>query len=194
MYLVKRATGLGAAPAMVVVDMIKGFTDATSPLGHACQAVIEVNQYLLDEFRRREWPIFFTTVVYHKQQQAEVFRHRLPALNVLEAGSQWVELDTAMHRQAQEVLVEKQWASGFFKTNLAAQLNQQGVDSLLVTGLTTSGCVRATAVDGLQHNFSVVVAADAVGDRDQSAHEANLFDLNAKYADVKTSKEIIQQL
>jgi nicotinamidase-related amidase len=90
--------------------------------------------------------------------------------------------------------VEKQWASGFFKTDLDESLRALGVDSLVVTGLTTSGCVRATAVDGLQHDYRVVVPAEAVGDRNQDAHRANLFDLNAKYADVLDLECVLELL
>lgn len=93
-----------------------------------------------------------------------------------------------------EPLIEKHWASAFHKTDLDQQLKGLGVDSLVVTGLTTSGCVRASAVDGLQNDYQVVVAREAVGDRNLDAHTANLFDLNAKYADVQTVAEIIQQL
>jgi nicotinamidase-related amidase len=93
-----------------------------------------------------------------------------------------------------DVLVEKQWASAFFGTGLDSRLRQAGVDSLVVTGLTTSGCVRATAVDGLQYDYPVVVPREAVGDRNSTAHTANLFDLHAKYADVLDLAEVLAQL
>jgi maleamate amidohydrolase len=113
---------------------------------------------------------------------------------VLQAGSHWVALDAAMDRLESEPLIEKQWASAFHKTDLDQQLRALSVDSLVVTGLTTSGCVRASAVDGLQNNYQVVVAREAVGDRNPAAHEANLFDLNAKYADVMPVTDIISRL
>ena len=125
-----------------------------------------------------------TTVIYHDDSQARVFRDRVPALNLLKPGSPWVEVDPRLEPAAGERVVEKQWASGFFKTDLDESLRAMGVDSLVVTGLTTSGCVRATAVDGLQYDYKVVVPAEAVGDRNPDAHRANLFDLNAKYVDV----------
>jgi nicotinamidase-related amidase len=99
-----------------------------------------------------------------------------------------------MGRLESEPLIEKQWASAFYKTDLEQQLKALSVDSLVVTGLTTSGCVRASAVDALQSNFQVVVAIEAVGDRNQEAHEANLFDLDAKYADVVSVVDIIAML
>jgi len=91
-------------------------------------------------------------------------------------------------------VIEKQWASAFFDTDLDQQLSTLGVDSLVVTGLTTSGCVRASAVDALQNNYQVVVAEEAVGDRNPEAHRANLFDLNAKYADVMPVAQVLSQL
>jgi len=186
--------GLAQSPALLVVDMINGFTDPDSPLGTNCPDVVAANIELLAAFRNSVRPIFFTTVVYYDDQQASIFRAKVPALNVLQPGSRWVAVDSRMERQVSEPLIEKQWASAFFGTDLSKQLRALAVDSLVVTGLTTSGCVRASAVDGLQNNFQVVVAREAVGDRNLDAHQANLFDLNAKYADVLGVDEIISRL
>ncbi|MDA8786081.1 isochorismatase family protein [Porticoccaceae bacterium] len=186
--------GLGRSPALLVVDMINGFTDPACPLGSNCPEVVAANIELLTAFRDRALPIFFTSVVYHNDQQASVFRAKVPALNVLTPGSHWVDIDSRMGRLASEPLVEKQWASAFYGTDLNSQLRALDVDSLVVTGLTTSGCVRASAVDGLQNNYQMVVALEAVGDRNPEAHQANLFDLNAKYADVLSVAEIIAGL
>ena len=182
--LEKNFLGLSDRPALVVVDMINGFTDPECPLGSYCPDVVQANIELLEAFRSKEMPIFFTTVVYFNQNQASVFRKKVPALNVLQPNSHWAAVDSALKRRKNEVLIEKQWASAFFQTNLDEQLKQLEIDSLVVTGLTTSGCVRASVVDGLQSNYQVVVAKEAVGDRNQQAHKANLFDMNAKYADV----------
>ncbi|MEM1113621.1 MAG: isochorismatase family protein [Pseudomonadota bacterium] len=184
MDLERKNVSLGDKPALVVVDMIKGFTDASCPLGSDCPEVVAANAELLAAFHMRHLPVFFTTVVYHSDDQARVFRARIDALNVLTPDSHWVELDDALQMAEGDVLVEKQWASAFHKTDLDAQLRAAGVDSLVVTGLTTSGCVRATAVDGLQYDYPVQVPREAVGDRNAKAHEANLFDLHAKYVDV----------
>ena len=186
--------GLGRSPALLVVDIINGFTDPACPLGSNCPEVVAANIELLTAFRDRALPIFFTSVVYHNDQQASVFRAKVPALNVLTPGSHWVDIDSRMGRLASEPLVEKQWASAFYGTDLNSQLRALDVDSLVVTGLTTSGCVRASAVDGLQNNYQMVVALEAVGDRNPEAHQANLFDLNAKYADVLSVAEIIAGL
>jgi nicotinamidase-related amidase len=186
--------GLGSRPALILVDMIRGFTDPACPLGTECPDVVAANVALLALFRERALPVFFTTVVYRNASQASVFRARLPALNVLTPDSVWVQVDAALAPLETEPVIEKQWASGFFRTDLEQRLRATGADSLVVTGLTTSGCVRATVVDGLQHEYPVVVPREAVGDRNPRAHEANLFDMNAKYADVVSLDELRQRL
>ncbi len=182
--LQRQFLGLGDRPALVLVDVIKGFTDPACPLGSEADSVVKACALLLEAFRRKELPVFFTTVVYHNPLQAHVFRQRLPALNVLQPASEWVQVDERLTPLENETVIEKQWASGFFKTDLQQGLAAQNADSLVIGGLTTSGCVRATAVDGLQHDYRVVVVEEATGDRNLAAHESNLFDLQAKYVDV----------
>jgi maleamate amidohydrolase len=194
MDLDRNSLGLGQHPALVVVDMINGFTDGACPLGTHCPEVVAANVRLLAAFRERKLAVFFTTVVYHDERQATVFRSRVNALNLLQPESHWVEVDPRLAPQPGEPVIEKQWASAFFGTDLADQLRQGGADSLVITGLTTSGCVRASVVDGLQHNFPVVVPREAVGDRNVEAHEANLFDMHAKYADVHSLREVEEML
>ena len=190
MDLQRNSLGLGERPALLLVDMINGFTSAECPLGSDCPGVVAANAVLLTLFRERSLPVFFTTVVYSDDSQATVFRSRIEALNVLQPGSHWVEVDPALTPLPEEPVIEKQWASAFFGTDLDKRLREARVDSLVVTGLTTSGCVRATVVDGLQHNYPVLVPREAVGDRNADAHEANLFDMNAKYADVVSIAEV----
>jgi maleamate amidohydrolase len=192
--LSRQSQGLGERPALVLVDMIQGFTNPACALGTEVDAVVEANRILLEVFRENELPVFFTTVIYRDETQAAVFRDRVPALNELAAGSPWVEIDRRLAPLAGEVVVEKCWASGFFKTNLDQLLRDKDTDSIVVTGLTTSGCVRATAVDGLQYDYRVVVPREAVGDRNLQAHEANLFDLHAKYADVMALQDVLDAI
>ncbi len=194
MNLERNSLGLGEKPALIVVDMINGFTHASCPLGSDCPDVVAANAQLLKAFHTLELPVFFTTVVYHREDQAPVFRNRIDALNLLTPDSHWIHVDDRLDVAEGDVLIEKQWASAFHKTDIDAQLRQQGVDSLVVTGLTTSGCVRATVVDGLQHDYRVVVPREAVGDRNQEAHEANLFDMHAKYADVESLDVVLEML
>lgn len=192
--LARQSLGLGQRPALLLVDMIRGFTDPACPLGSSCESVVAANAQLLDAFRAAALPVFFTTVVYRDASQARVFRQRIEALNLLTPDSDWIEVDAALKPLASEPVIEKQWASSFFATDLAAQLQACGADSLVVTGLTTSGCVRATVVDGLQHDYPVVVPREAVGDRNTQAHAANLHDMHAKYADVQALSEVLEKL
>lgn len=191
MDLTRNSLGLGRRPALLLVDMVRGFTDPECPLGTDCPEVVDANRQLLAAFREKSLPIFFTTVVYRDAAEAPVFRERIPHLEWLQAGGPWVEVDTRLAMQPGEVLIEKQWPSAFFRTELAAQLARESVDSIVVTGLTTSGCVRASVVDALQHDLKVVVAEEAVGDRNLEAHRANLFDMHAKYADVETLASVL---
>lgn len=194
MDLQRRSLGLGERPALLVVDMIRGFTDPACALGCECLDVVEANRVLIDAFHRADHAVIFTRVVYGDHREARVFRDRVPALDLLTPDSDWVQLDERLPRQAKDDLLDKQWASAFHKTDLDARLQATRIDSLVVTGLTTSGCVRATAVDGLQYDYKVVVPREAVGDRNADAHEANLFDLHAKYADVLDLEQVIASL
>ena len=192
--LVRHSQALGQRPALVLVDLINGFTDPHCPLGFESDNVVAVNERLLATFRRLGLPVLFTTVVYRSDDQAPVFRKRLPDLNMLKQGSDWVRIDHRLQPQDSEMVIEKLYASGFYRTEMSTRLHDVGANSLVITGLTTSGCVRATAVDGLQHDFPVFVISDAVGDRNLEAHRANLHDLHAKYADVMDSDELLALL
>ena len=176
--------GFGARPAVVVVDLLEGFTDPASPLGADLDGVVESTRQLLDGARDAGVPVFFTTVVYDEanERAAAVFLRKVPALEVLRPGSRWIEVDGRLGRRADEPVLAKAFASAFFGTPLAAML--AGRDTLVVCGASTSGCVRATVVDALQHGLVPIVPRECVGDRWAAAHEANLFDIDAKYGDV----------
>lgn len=194
MDLERHNIGLGKKPAIIIVDVINGFTDPLCPLGSECPDVVSANRELLDAFRSKGLPVFFTTVIYRNPDQAKVFRQRVPCLNELQPGSHWVEVDAALGRLPAEDIIEKRWASAFFDTDLSERLKNQQVDSLVITGLTTSGCVRASVLDGMQHEYPVVVPREAVGDRNAEAHAANLHDMNAKYADVVSKDDVLNHL
>jgi nicotinamidase-related amidase len=186
---------LGNRPAVIAVDFSYGFTSLDSPLGGDFAPQIEANALLLEAAKKHSVPVFFSTVVYDDERQASVFRQRLPALNILQRGSHWVDIHErfSAHVSAENI-IEKHHASAFFNTSLAAKLQALDIDSLIITGLTTSGCVRATCVDGLQHNYLCVVVPEACGDRNLSAHEMSLHDLHAKYAQVLALKEVVAYL
>ncbi|MEM1190393.1 MAG: isochorismatase family protein [Pseudomonadota bacterium] len=189
--LARQPQPLGDRPALLLVDVIESFTDPRSPLGSQANDVVSACGVLLSAYRKRSLPVFFTTVVYDSDDQATVFRARLPALNVLQRGSAASAVDSRLAPLAGELLVEKHYASAFFGTDLAGRLRSAGADSLMVTGLTTSGCVRATVVDALQHDFVTWVPREAVGDRNADAHEANLHDMHAKYAEVVSIEDAL---
>jgi nicotinamidase-related amidase len=176
---------------LILIDMINAFTDPGSPLGSDSDLVVDACGALLGAFRSAGFPVCFTTVVYHSASEAPVFRARLPALDLLEAGSEATAVDPRLKPIDGELLLEKRYASAFFGTKLAEQLRAMGADSLVVVGLTTSGCVRATVIDGLQNDFSVWVPREAVGDRNSEAHRANLHDMHAKYAEVVSLAETL---
>ena len=186
--------GMGQRPALIVVDVVVGFTDPACPLGSEADDVVQANVELINAFHQAQMPVVLTTVVYHNEEQASVFRARVPALNLLTPESQWVQFDPRLPIVETDLQLEKRHASSFHGTDLDNWLRTNQTDTVVVTGLTTSGCVRATAVDGLQNNYRVLVPREACGDRDEQAHEANLYDLNAKYADVVSLREVLDSL
>ena len=190
--LESNSTGLGSSPALVVVDMCRGFIDPSSPLGFQCDELIQANIKLVDKFKQMNLPVIFTTTIYRDISEASVFRAKIPALNILKPDSEHTSFLAELSPDSKDILIEKKFASSFFETTLAADLRQMNVDSVVVSGVTTSGCVRATALDSLQNNFLTLVAEDCVGDRDLNAHRANLFDLQSKYADVVHSEQIFK--
>jgi nicotinamidase-related amidase len=138
-------------------------------------------------------PVIFTTVAYTDEdlERAAMFVAKAPALATLRPGSRWIEVDARLDRRAEEPVLVKLFASAFFGTELAEMLRRAGCDTVIVTGASTSGCVRATAVDGLQHGFRVLVPRDAVADRAVDAHNASLLDIDAKYGDVVSVADAI---
>ena len=188
--LESNSTGLGSAPALVVVDMCRGFIDPSSPLGFKCDELIQANIVLVNKFREINLPVIFTTTIYRDTSEASVFRSKIPALNILKPDSEETSFLAELSPDSEDILIEKKFASSFFGTNLADDLRRMNVDSVVISGVTTSGCVRATALDSLQNNFLTTIAEDCVGDRDLNAHRANLFDLQSKYADVVLSDKI----
>ena len=188
--LESHSTGIGDYPALVVVDMCKAFIDSSSPLGFECNELIQANINLVNKFRLNKFPVIFTTTIYRNPSEANVFRSKIPALNILEPESDAVTFIDDLAPSIDEILIEKKFASAFFQTKLIDSLHKMKADSIVICGVTTSGCVRATAVDSLQNNFPTTIVEDCVGDRDLDAHKANLYDLQSKYADVIHSNSI----
>jgi maleamate amidohydrolase len=178
--------GAGARPALVVVDLVNGFTDPESPLYCDADEAVATTARLLDAARAAGAPVAFTTVEYDEAgaRVARAFIAKIPALRTLAPGTHWPAVDARIAPRAGEPVLVKLFASAFFGTPLAAMLGSAGADTVVVTGASTSGCVRATVVDALQHGYRVVVPREGVADRRRGPHEAALFDIDAKYGDV----------
>ena len=186
-----QALGFGQRPALLVVDFVKAYLDQDSPLYAGVEGVRDQCIELLEICRTAGLPIFHSNVSYRPgSPDGGVFRRKLPLLEVFEVGSTLAEFATGLEPRAGESVVTKQYASAFFGTPLASSLAMLGVDSVLIAGVTTSGCVRASALDALQHGFVSIVVEDAVGDRHAAPHQANLFDLESKYSDLITVAEV----
>ena len=175
----------GKSPALVIVDMVRAYFDPQSPLYLGGEDVMASNKRLLAVARAAGVPVVFTNVEYAPGGvDGGVFYRKVPALSVFQQGSPLGEFLPDLAPQAGEVVITKRYASAFFATHLASTLTALGVDTVLITGVSTSGCVRATALDACQSGFLPFVVRQACGDRHPAPHEANLFDLQAKYAEV----------
>jgi nicotinamidase-related amidase len=192
--LVQRLT-LGVRPAVLVVDFSRGFTDPQAPLGADMTGAVQATRRVLDAARERGVLIAYTTVAYEPHLgDTGIWLQKSPAAAALKIGSPWVEIDPRLAPRDDESVIVKKAASAFFGTNLAAMLIAARVDTVVLCGAVTSGCVRATAVDLFQHGFPTLVPRDCVADRATAPHEANLFDMNAKYADVVSADDAIAYL
>jgi nicotinamidase-related amidase len=189
------SVGLGEQPALVVIDLINAFTDPESNLGSDVSDVLDQTERLLAAFRDHDLPRYFTTVAYEDSYgDAGIFIEKVPAMRELKLGTDRVAVDDQIAPIDDERVIFKKYASAFFGTDLQTELTTHRVDTLVLVGVTTSGCIRATAVDSLQHGYRTIVPADAVGDRAEGPHRANLFDIDAKYGDVVQTDDVITHL
>lgn len=176
--------GFGKKPCILVVDLNNGFTDPASPVGADLSGVISSVNELLDIARPKRIPIIFTAIAYNDIREAGLWLKKIPSLAHLMIGTGVEDIDQRLNRRADEQVLVKKFGSCFFGTTLPHQLISGGIDTVIITGTSTSGCIRATAVDALQYGFHAIVPIEAVGDRAPEPHEANLFDIQAKYGDV----------
>jgi maleamate amidohydrolase len=182
-----QASGLGTAPALVIVDFVQGFTDPAHFGGGNIAEAIAATVPVLAFARGAGWPVVHTRVVYAEDgSDAGIFTLKVPALRGLTETSPLSRIVPELAPAPGEYVLRKKGASAFFGTDLAGWLAMRRVDTVAVAGCTTSGCVRATVVDALQHNFRTICLTDCVGDRALGPHAANLFDMGQKYADLMT--------
>lgn len=185
----------GANPALIIVDVVMAYFDEHSPLYADAEAVLASNVRVLAAARKAGIPVIFTNVIYRQGGvDGGLFYQKIPALKVFDRGSPLGNFPPSLQPAPGETVITKQFASAFFGTSLAAELTKLKVDTVLITGLSTSGCVRATALDALQYGFAPFVVREACGDRHAIPHEANLFDLGAKYAEVIYENEAVELL
>jgi len=188
-------TGWGARPAVIVVDVTNGFTDPGSPVGADLAEVIAETNRVLDVARKSGVPVIFTSIAYEDPDiEGGHWVRKIPALRVLRKGTPAVDVDVRLNRKPHEPVIYKCYTSSFFGTHLQALLQHLGVDTLVVCGTSTSGCIRATACDAVQLGFRCIVPETAVGDRAEAPHRANLFDIDSKYADVMPIRDVLEAL
>lgn len=188
-------TGFGKTPALLVIDFVNGFHDPEILGGGNIADAVIATKPLLDFCRERTLPIIFTRIVYAEDgSDASLWCQKVPRLASLTETAPASQVVDALKPRAGEVVLRKTQASSFFGTHLNAVLVSRGVDTLIVTGCTTSGCVRATVIDAMSMNYRTVVATDCVGDRALAPHDANLFDMGQKYSDLMTGAEVMAAL
>lgn len=177
--------GFGQRPALILIDFVEAYFDEGCALFADVQPALDSALRVRAAARDARVPIIYTNVVYHPSMiNGGRFAQKALPLEVFKAGGPMGAWPAGLEPAPDELVVSKQYPSAFFGTSLASTLTAAGIDTLVITGLTTSGCVRATCVDACSHGFIPIVVADACGDRHDDPHEANLFDMNAKYGDV----------
>jgi len=187
--------GFGERPALLLVDLAQAYFDESCPLYAGVEDELASAIRIIDASREAGIPIVYTHVVYRPDgSDGGVFFKKVPVLENFVAGNPMGGWAAGIQPADDEIVVSKQYPSAFFGTQLDSILKDLQVDTVIITGLTTSGCIRATCVDTISHGFIPIVVADACGDRHESPHEANLFDMNAKYADVVREAEVIDYL
>jgi maleamate amidohydrolase len=189
--------GFGRRPVLLVIDLVQGYTLPGAPLLAAgVVACVKEVPALLKAARRKKVPVIHTRVLYNPVtfEDGGMWIKKAPVLKALVPGSKYTEFCPEVRPLKGETVIVKNYASCFFGTSLSATLTAMGCDTVIMAGCTTSGCIRASAVDAVQHGFRPIVVRECVGDRHDGPHESNLFDINAKYGDVVSKAEAIRYL
>ncbi len=190
------SVGFGARPCLLMVDFMAAYTTPGSPFfADAVVEAVSASVDLLAAARAAGVPVIHTRVEFHPSgRDGGLFVRKIPSLRVLSVGEPLGAFDDRVAPLGDELVLVKNYASAFFGTSLQSTLTADGIDTVILAGCSTSGCIRATAVDGIQHGFRVIVPRECVGDRHRAPHDANLFDINAKYGDVVPLAEVIARL
>lgn len=185
--------GFGERPCIIVIDFIRSYTVPGAPFfGQGVVDAVAATVDLLAAARRAKVPIIYTKVLYHPSGvDGGLFAKKVPALRMLVPGEPLAEIDPKITPTPDDLVIVKNYPSCFFGTSLTSTLASLDIDTVILTGCSTSGCVRATAIDAIQYGYRVIVPRECVGDRHDAPHDANLFDINAKYGDVLSRNEVI---
>jgi maleamate amidohydrolase len=187
--------GFGDKPALILVDLVRAYFDKDSSLYAGVQDALDSAIRIRDAARAAGVTVIYTNVVYKDDgSDGGVFYRKVPALSAFVKGNPMGDWPDGLDPSDDELVISKQYASAFFGTSLTEVLNAEGIDTLIITGVSTSGCIRATCVDAISSGFIPIVVSDACGDRHQAPHDANLFDMNAKYGDVVDENAVIKYL
>jgi len=188
--------GFGKSPAIVVIDFINAYTTPGAAFfGQGVVDAVKASVPLLSAARSKSVPIIYTKVLFHSSgADGGLFIKKVPALRAMVPGEPLAEIDPLVAPKPADIVIVKNYPSCFFGTSLASTLMGFGVDTTILIGCSTSGCVRATAIDAIQYGYRVIVPSECVGDRHQAPHDANLFDINAKYGDVMPVADVIAHL
>jgi maleamate amidohydrolase len=188
--------GFGQKAALLMIDFMRGYTTEGAPLfAPGVVSAVAESVELLESARRQGIAVVHTNIRYHPGHFADggIWVKKAPVMKDMVEGNPLAAFCEAVLPRADEVVISKQYASAFFGSSLASMLHAQGIDTVVLAGCSTSGCIRATAVDAVQHGFRTIVVRECVGDRHPAPHEANLFDIDSKYGDVVSKQEAIAQ-
>lgn len=187
--------GFGRRAALIVIDMVQAYFQPDSPLYAEVEPELSSTLRLIDACRTAGVPVIYTNVVFQAGgKDGGTFFRKVPVLSAMLKGGPMGEFADGIRPRDDEIVISKQYPSAFFGTSLSSTLTAGGIDTLIHTGVTTSGCVRATCIDTVSHGFIPIIVADACGDRHAAPHDANLFDMNAKYGDVVSEKDVMDYL
>lgn len=187
--------GFGKSPALLLVDFVQAYFDPECELYSEVEDTLASALRLVEVARTANIPVIYTNVVYQAQGlDGGVFFKKAKPLHNMLAGNPMGEWPEGLQPAENELVISKQYPSAFFGTSLSSTLTAAGIDTLLITGVTTSGCIRASCIDSCSYGFRTIIVEEACGDRHDDPHQANLFDMNAKYADVVSEKETAEYI
>lgn len=186
--------GIGNKPALLIVDFQKAFTSERSPLGGSSLIIdaVQNTKELISLAREKHFPIIYTVVGYREDKKdMGLWPKKVPTLSTVTLDSEWIEIDDALEVREEDIVLVKKMPSAFFNTDLTNILVTNQIDTLIVAGCTTSGCIRATVIDSFSYGYRTIIAKDCVGDQAIEPHNANLFDMGNRYADILDNNQII---